>query len=77
MPVPVKEDLTDNQIKEIVVNILKFGESKMNWWLKYLKVNTGLNNLTDYIFYPDEVGMDSQASLEEIADKMIADSKLE
>ena len=73
MPVPEKEDLSDAQIKEIVVNILKYSESEMTWWLNYLKVNTGLNNISDYIFYPDMLGMDSEASLEQIADRIIAD----
>lgn len=72
---PSKEDLTNAQIKEIVLNILNFREDEMDWWLKYLKINTGLDNLTDYIFYPDLVGLDSQATLEQIADKIITDRK--
>ncbi len=73
MPEPEKEDLSDAQIKEIVVNILKHSEAEMTWWLDYLEVNTGLDNISDYIFYPDLLGMDMQASLEEIADKIIED----
>ncbi len=75
MAPPSKEDLTNAQIKEIVLNILSFREDEMDWWLKYLKINTGLDNLTDYIFYPDLVGLDSQATLEQIADKIITDRK--
>ena len=75
MPVPEKEDLSDAQIKEIVVNILDYSEADMTWWLNYLKVNTGLDNISDYIFYPDMLGMDSEVSLEQIADKIIADKK--
>lgn len=75
MPIPIKEDLTELQIKEIVTNILKHDEAEMDWWLNYLKVNTGLDNLTDYIFYPDVVGLNEQATLEQIADKIIADKK--
>lgn len=74
-PVPVRENLTDAQIKEIVINILNHDEAEMDWWLIYLKINTGLDNLTDYIFYPEEIGIDSEASLEQIADKIIADRK--
>lgn len=73
MAPPPKCELTDAQIKEIVLNILKFKEAEMDWWLKYLKINTGLDNLTDYIFYPDFFGLDPQANLEQIADKIIAD----
>lgn len=75
MSPPEKEELTDGQIREIVVNILNHEEAEMDWWLNYLRVNTGLDNLTDYIFYPDLVGIDREASLEQIADKIIEDRK--
>lgn len=75
MSPPEKEELTDGQIREIVVNILNHEEAEMDWWLDYLRVNTGLDNLTDYIFYPDLVGIDREASLEQIADKIIEDRK--
>lgn len=70
---PEKEDLTDEQIKEIVLTILHHDEAVMNWWLQFLKINTGLENLTDYIFYPDLIGLNENSSLEQIADKIIED----
>lgn len=70
---PEKEELTNEQIKEIVLNILCHDEAEMNWWLNHLKINTGLQNLTDYIFYPDLVGLNRDSSLEQIAEKIIAD----
>lgn len=70
-----KENLTNAQIKNIVLNILNHNEAETDYWLQYLIVNTGLKNLTDYIFYPDLVGLDEDASLEQIADKIIADRK--
>lgn len=71
---PVKENLADAQVREIVLNILSYdSEAEMDYWLEYLTVNTGLPDLTDYIFYPDIKGLDSNASLEEIADKIISD----
>lgn len=73
MAPPSKDNVSDEQIKEIVLGILKHEEAEMDWWLEYLKVNTGLVNLTDYIFYPNLVGLDMQATLEQIADKIIAD----
>lgn len=72
---PSKDDLTNAQIKETVLNIFSFNEDEMDWWLKYLKINTGLDNLTDYIFYPNRVGLDPQVALEQIANKIIADRK--
>ena len=73
MAPPSKDNVSNEQIKEIVLGILKHKEAEMDWWLEYLKVNTGLVNLTDYIFYPNLVGLDMQATLEQIADKIIAD----
>ena len=73
MAPPPKAALTDTQIREIVTNILTFRGAELDWWLNYLRINTGLENLTDYIFYPDFFGLDRQASLEEIAEKIIAD----
>lgn len=75
MSPPEKEELTDQQIKEIVLNILRHDEAEMDWWIRYLKVNTGLINLSDYIFWPNLVGLDRESSLEQIADKIIEDKK--
>lgn len=72
---PEKMDVTDDQIREIVLDILKCNEAEMDYWCKFLKINTGLRNITDYIFYPDKVGLNGEASLEEIADKIITDRK--
>lgn len=66
-------ELTDAQIRKIVTGILTFRGAEMDWWLNYLRINTGLENLTDYIFYPDFFGLDRQAGLDEIAEKIIAD----
>ena len=75
MAPPSKDNVSNEQIKEIVLGILKHEESEMDWWLEYLKINTGLVNLSDYIFYPNLVGLNLQATLEQIADKIIADRK--
>lgn len=75
MPPPEKTELTDEQIKEIVTNIMSLEEEEMDWYLEYLEINTGLDNLTDYIFYPDLVGLDRNADLNQIADKIITDRK--
>ena len=75
MAPPPKANLTDAQIREIVPDILAFRGAELDWWLNYLRINTGLENLTDYVFYPDFFGLDRQATLEEIAEKIIADRK--
>ena len=74
-PPPSMDNITNEQIKEIILGILKHSEAEMDWWLEYLTINTGLANLTDYIFYPNLIGLDTQAGLEQIADKIIADRK--
>lgn len=79
MAPPAKNELTDAQIKEIILNIMNHSEAEMDWWLLYLEINTGLDNLTDYIFYPELVGLDLPDTLElpdmlmQIADKIIKD----
>ena len=50
-------------------------EAKMDWWLLYLEVNTGLPDLSDYIFYPNLIGLDGDPSMEEIAEKIIEDRR--
>ena len=79
---PQKCDVTDEQIKKIVVTVFSGSyikenadiiDADMDYWLKFLEVNTGLENLSDYIFYPDLVGMERSSSLEQIADRIIAD----
>lgn len=75
MPQPVKEAVTNGEIREIVLHLLTLKEEEMDWWLGYLKVNTGLDNVTDYIFYPELVGLGPKAGLGEIADKIIADMR--
>ena len=75
MSSPMKSNLTNEQLKEIVLHITDFEEAEMDWWLEYLEINTGLANLTDYIFYPNFFGLELDASLEQIADKIIADRK--
>lgn len=75
MPPPEKTEVTDEQINEIVTNIMSLEEEEMDWQLKFLEINTGLDNLTDYIFYPDLVGLDRNADLNQIANKIIADRK--
>ena len=75
MAPPSKSNVTNEEIKEIVSGILKHSEADMDWWLEYLKINTGLVSLTDCIFYPNLEGIDLQSKLEHIADKIIDDSK--
>ena len=75
LPPPLKADFADDEIREIVLSILDHEEAEMDWWLDTLKVSTHLDNLTDYIFYPDEVGLDAQATLNQIAEKILADRR--
>lgn len=70
MPVPQKEDhISEDKIREVVLTFLKKSESKQGYWLKWLKINTGCGS--DYIFYPESVGLPGDASMEQIAEKII------
>ena len=70
MPNPHKEDnISEDKIREVVLTFLKKSESEQEYWLKWLKTNTGCGS--DYIFYPESVGLPRDASMEQIAEKII------
>lgn len=77
MPIPQKTGLSVEEIKELVLKIanVEFSEAETDYFLKVLKLETGLHNLIDYIYYPELVGMDKDADIEEIIKKIIADKK--
>lgn len=84
---PQKGDATDEQIRRIVVTVFSADymrsyedthpgcslDAEMDYWIRFLEVTTGLDNLSDYIFYPDLLGMRRDVSLEQIADRILAD----
>lgn len=76
---PEKCDVTDDQIKGIILYAFgadffkSYDEADQEYWLNFLEINTGLEYLSDYIFYPEMMEMDSNATLEQIADRIIAD----
>lgn len=74
---PRKSNLTDAQIAEIIRSIytVKFRESEMDYFLEVLAVETGLDDVQDYIFEPTLKGLDMQASVEEIIEKILADKQ--
>lgn len=76
-PEPKKEQISDEHIRKIVKGIynVEFSESDTDYWLQYLEINTGLPNVSDYIFYPELVGMEGDPSMEEVVEKIISDSK--
>lgn len=75
MPTPVKEDLSDEEIRELIQKIAEaeFDEEVNDYFLNVLRVETGLHNITDYIYNPDELGMDLDASMEEVIERILAD----
>ncbi len=73
---PQKRVLQPKEIKEMVLHILEQEEAVMDWQLEFLEVCTELP-ITDYIFYPDDMGLSMEATLEEIAEKIILDCQAE
>ncbi len=69
MPEPQKEDVTEEKIREAVMTFLKKSESEQEYWLKWLKTNTGCGS--DYLFYPELVGLPGDASMEQIAERIV------
>ncbi len=74
MPKPEKKGISDKEIADIVKNINNSPE-KTDYWLEILEKETGLENISDYIFWPDEIGLEINASIEEIIHKIFQDRK--
>lgn len=72
---PRKSNLTDAQLAEIIRSIytVKFREAEMDYFLEVLRVETGLDDVSDYIFEPTLKGLDMQASADEIIEKIMAE----
>ena len=69
MPEPQKEEVTEDKIREVVMTFLNKSESEQGYWLKWLKINTGCSS--DYLFYPEFVGLPRDASMEQIVEKIV------
>ncbi len=80
---PAKTGMTDAQITELIQRIYKLDfdvpgkelEAVSEYFLEVLAVETGLHNVSDYIYCPNEIGLDLHADLEEITARILADSK--
>ncbi len=78
-PKPKKSNLSEDKLREIIHNICegKYEEYEYSYYLELLEVETGLDNITDYIYYPEEVGFGKgiDPSSDEITDKILQDRK--
>lgn len=76
-PEPKKSGLSDEELTEIITKICKceYSEAETDHYLKLLKLETGLKNISDYIFYPNLVGLDMRAEVPEIIAKILEDRK--
>lgn len=80
---PQKSGMTDEQLSELIRRICELDfdvpenalEATNDYFLEVLKVETGLNNITDYIYWPEEAGLAPDASFDEITAKILADKK--
>lgn len=72
---PKKENLSDEQLYEIFENILEVrqDEAETDYLLEVLKVETGIDDIENYIYYPDEVGLEMDASEDVIFKKILSD----
>ncbi len=85
MPEPEQCDLTNDEIKDILVHFFdylgQYGDAVSDYIVEFLALNTGLSNMMDYIYFSEEVGLELEPSmgLEEcmslIADKIIEDRR--
>lgn len=75
MPKAEKQGMSDKEIEEVVRNIYNaaYPPAQTDYWLKVLEKETRLENISDYIFWPNEIGLDLHASEEEIINKIFED----
>lgn len=75
MPAPEKQGLSDDELTDIITKIIKceYDEAETDYQLKVLERETGLINISDYIFYPDEVGLAFNAGINDIVSKILSD----
>lgn len=79
---PVKTGMTDEQLTELIRRISELDfdvpenalEATTDYFIQVLEIETGLDDVSDYIYCPEEVGLDLQAGLDEITAKILADS---
>lgn len=71
------KSMSDEEIKEEIIKIasLEYKPAEMDKRIKMLQEVTGLKNISDYIFWPTEIGLDMHASKEDIAAKVLLDMK--
>jgi len=82
-PSPQKNGMTDEQLTELIRRICELDfdvpenalEATNDYFLEVLEVETGLDNISDYIYWPEEVGLNPDAELDEIIAKILADRK--
>lgn len=69
--------MTDNEIRETLRKIYdcEFSEEDNDYWIERLEKETGLVNISDYIYWSDLVGLDKDCSVDEITDRIISDIK--
>lgn len=69
--------MTEIEIRETVRKIYdcEFSEEDNDYWLDVLEKETGLVNISDYIYWSDWVGLDKECSADEITDRIISDIK--
>lgn len=75
LPIPQAQGLSDEELAIIVEKIanVEYSESEMDYQLDVLAKETGLINVSDYIFYPDLIGLELNADVQEIIAKILAD----
>ena len=69
--------MEEKRLTEIIEKICRceYSESETDYQLKILEQETGLCNISDYIFWPNLAGMRLDADISEITAKILADKK--
>lgn len=74
-PDPVKQGLDDDQLADIIKKLYnaEYDQAETSFHIDLLKKETGISNISDYIYWPDQVGLDRNADETMIIAQILAD----
>ena len=79
IPAPVRQGLDDEQLADIIKKLYnaEYSQSETDHQINVLKKETGISNISDYIYWPDQVGLERNADESEIIAKILSDKKVQ
>lgn len=79
LPIPERQGLSDNELESIIFDVCEgdLSDSELAYYIEVLRLETGLTDIYDYLFYPNMVGLDYHADTSQIAEKIFLDRRIQ